>query len=138
MSKSNYLENALLALIYNATAITSIARDAASPITNIKMALHSADPGEGGSQTTSALSYTGYAQKDVPRSGSGFTVSGNQVVNAAEIAFAICTAGSGTASYWSFGDGTNIFHSGAFTTPLVIGVGVIPTVAAGAISITED
>ena len=52
MSKGNTFELDLLALIFNATAIANIADNAAaSPLTSLYVALHTADPGEAGSQT---------------------------------------------------------------------------------------
>jgi hypothetical protein len=54
VSKGNTFENDLLKLIFNATAIANIADNAAaSPLTNLFVALHTADPGEAGDQTTS-------------------------------------------------------------------------------------
>jgi hypothetical protein len=49
MSKSNAFENDLLKLIFNATAIANLADNAASsPLTNLYVSLHTADPGEAG------------------------------------------------------------------------------------------
>ena len=53
MSKGDTFESDLLKLIFNATAIANIADNAASsPLTNLFVPLHTADPGEAGSQTT--------------------------------------------------------------------------------------
>ncbi len=47
MSKGNTFENDLLKLIFNATAIANIADNAgSSPLTNLYVSLHTADPGE--------------------------------------------------------------------------------------------
>lgn len=71
-------ENDIAKLILNATAIANIADNAsASPLTNLYIALHTADPTGAGSQTTSEANYTGYARKAVPRNSSGFTISGS-------------------------------------------------------------
>ena len=62
MSKSNTFENELLALIFNGTGIANLADNAVSgPLTNLYLALHTADPGEGGDQSTNEISYTGYS-----------------------------------------------------------------------------
>ncbi len=54
MSKSDTFEADILKLIFNATAIANLADNAAtSPFTTLGMALHTADPGETGTQTTS-------------------------------------------------------------------------------------
>lgn len=86
MSKGNTFENDLVKLIFQATAIANIADNAASsPLTNLYVSLHTADPGETGDQTTNETAYTGYARVAVARSGSGFTVTNNSVSPAANI-----------------------------------------------------
>lgn len=88
MSKGNNLETDILALIFNATTIPELAEnDTTSPATNITVALHTADPGEAGNQTTSETAYTGYARVNVARTSGGWTVSGNSVSPAANIDF---------------------------------------------------
>ena len=68
MSKGDTFENDLLKLIFNGTAIANIADNAAtSPLTNLFVALHTADPGETGNQSTNEVSYTGYARATVAR-----------------------------------------------------------------------
>ena len=53
MSKSDAFEADLLKLLFNATAIANVADNAASsPLTNLFVALHTADPGETGTQAT--------------------------------------------------------------------------------------
>ena len=94
MSKGNTFEPDLLALIFNATAIANIADNAAtSPLTNLYVSLHTADPGEAGSQTTSETAYTGYARVAVARTSGGWTVASGSVSPNANIA-----SGRGTAS----------------------------------------
>ena len=49
MSKGDTTENDLLKLIFNATPIANLADNAAtSPLTQLAVALHTGDPGEGG------------------------------------------------------------------------------------------
>ena len=61
MSKSNAYETDLLGLLFNGTAIANIADNAASaPLTDLFVALHTADPGEAGNQGTNEANYTGY------------------------------------------------------------------------------
>jgi hypothetical protein len=117
MSKGNTFENDFLKLIFNATTIANIADNAAaSPLTNLFIALHTADPGEAGDQTTSEATYTGYARIAIARTGGGWTVTANNVVNAATAAFAACTAGSNSITHWSVGVATSgaskILYSG--------------------------
>jgi hypothetical protein len=103
--KSNTLRNQLLALEFNATPIASIADNAvASPLTNLHVALHTAFPGYGGSQTTNEVVYTGYSRKAVQRSSAGFTVAGNIVTLTANVLFDERTdAGSAEISFFSVG-----------------------------------
>jgi hypothetical protein len=143
VSKGNTFENDLMLLIFNATGIADIAdNDATSPLTNLQVALHTADPGEGGSQTTSEISYTGYARVAVARTSGGWTVTNNQAVNAATTTFGQCTAGSGTATHFSVGTASSgagkILYSGALNASLAISNGITPQFAAGALVCTED
>src|SRR5574337_121438 len=100
MSKGNTFENDILALIFNATAIANIADNAAtSPLTNLFVSLHTADPGEAGDQTTSEATYTGYARVAVVRTSGGWTVVGSSCSPAANIDFGACTAGTNTITF---------------------------------------
>jgi len=97
-------ESALLKLLFNATAWANVADNAAgSPLTNLYVSLHNADPGEGGSQTTNETAYTNYARQAVARTSGGWTVSGTdptQVVNAAIINFPQCGVTGDTLTHW--------------------------------------
>lgn len=142
MSKGNTFENDLLALIFNATTIANIAINAtSSPLTVLEVALHTADPGEAGNQTTSECAYTSYARVAVTRDNTGWTVSGASVSPAAIIAFPACTGGTETATYASIGTahtGTGkILYSGAITPNLSISSGVTPRLTTAS-TITED
>ena len=105
MSKSNVFENDLLKLIFNATPIAGLADNAASsPVTSLFLALHTADPGEAGAQTTSEISYTGYTRLAVLRTTGGWTVTGNSVSPVADVLFPEMTGGAGgTATHASIG-----------------------------------
>jgi hypothetical protein len=71
---------------------------------NLYLALHTANPGKAGDQTTSEATYTGYARMAIARSAGGFTRTGSvQVSNAALITFAQCTAGNNVITHWSLG-----------------------------------
>lgn len=132
MAGSNFLDSGLLALIYNATTLTGIAVNAtSSPITNIYVALHTADPTASGNQATNEIAYTSYARVAVGRTSGNWTITGNSVSPAASIVFPTGTGGSGTASFWSTGvaasGSTSILNSGAITPPIVCGSGITPT-----------
>jgi hypothetical protein len=142
MSKSNTLENALLELLFKATTFANVAINAtASPITDLQVSLHTADPGEAGSQTTNECAYGSYARVAVARSGSGWTVTGNSVSPAANIDFPQCASGTETATH--FGVGTDasgagrLLYSGTITPNIAISTGVTPRLTTAS-AITED
>ncbi len=153
MSMSNAFENALLLHIYNNSNIANLG-DAtglrgSTTAGSVYVALHTADPGEAGDQTTSECAYTGsggnYARQAVARSAGGWTVSGNTAVNAAVITFPICNTGSSeTATHWSTGfsasGASTIINSGALGANLSItpSPATTPEFAAGAIVISAD
>src|SRR5215471_19642939 len=94
--KANTYDNDLLKLLFNATPIPNIADNAAtSPLTNLYLSLHTADPGAGGNQNTSEATYTSYARVAVARTTGGFTVSSNSCVLANPATFPTPTGGAG-------------------------------------------
>ena len=146
MSKSNTFENSLLLLLFNNTTISDIGDatglEGSATAGSLYVALHTADPGEAGSQVTSEATYTGYARVAVARSGAGWTVAANAVSNAAAITFGENTATSNTLTHFSVGvasAGASVaLYTGALTAELVCGVGVTPAFAIGELDITED
>lgn len=142
MSKSNALETSLLQLLFNATPIANIADNAASsPLTNLYVSLHTADPGEAGNQSTSEIAYTSYARVAVARTSSGWTITGNSVSPNATISFPAGTGGSGTATYFGIGTAASgagvLLYSGALNASIVCGSGYTPQMTT-ATSCTED
>jgi len=142
MSKGNTFINDLLKLIFNATAIANLADNAASaPLTNLYVALHTADPGAAGSQTTSEATYTGYARVAVARTTSGWTAATAQSTSpVATIGFPAGTGGSGTVTHFSIGTASTgtgkILYSGTVTPNIVTGNGVTPQLTT-ATTVTE-
>jgi hypothetical protein len=136
MSKGNTTENDILEYIFKATAISWNGN------TDLYVSLHTADPGEGGSQTTNEANYTSYARATVARSGSGWTVSGNQVENTALIQFPQCTGGSNVITHVAVGTASSgagqVLYSGALNSSLSVSSGIQPQFAAGALTLTED
>jgi len=115
---------------------------------SFQISLHTADPGETGSQTTSETTYTGYARVAVARSTGGWTVSGTaptQVANASATTFGADTAGSATLAFFgiglsSSGAGT-LIGSGTVTSPsggLAVAPGITPSFASGQLVFTCD
>ena len=142
MSKGDTFENDLMKLIFNATAIANIADNAAtSPLTNLFVALHTADPGETGNQTTSEAAYTSYARVSVARTTGGWTVTANSVSPVANISFPAGTGGSGTVTHWSVGTATSgtgkILYSGTVTPNITTGNGITPILTTAS-TVTED
>lgn len=143
MSKGDTFENDVLKLIFNATAIANLADNAASsPLTNLFVALHTADPTDSGSQTSSEATYTNYGRATVARTSGGWTVSGNGVTNAAAVGFAACTGGSNTITHFSIGvavsSTSKALYIGTVSPNLAVSNGITPSFAIGQISITED
>jgi hypothetical protein len=138
MGKSSAFDGDLLKLIFNGTTIANLADNTVtSPLTNLYVALHTADPGVGGTQSTSEITYTGYARVAVARP-AGWTVTGASVSPVADITFAAFGGGAGgTATFASVGVGltagtaTKILYSGTLTPNIVVGAGVTPIVKAG-------
>lgn len=141
MSKGDTFENDWLLLIFNATAIANLAQNnATSPATTLTVALHTADPGEAGTQSTSETAYTGYARIPVNRTSGGWLVTGNSVSPVANIDFGECTAAPGGAiTHFSVGTGTSnkLLYSGTVTPNITMATGVIPRLKTTS-TITED
>jgi hypothetical protein len=145
MSKSNAFENAWLQLVFQNTNIANIG-DAtglrgSATAGQLFFSLHSADPGEVGTQATSEVSYTGYARVGVARSAVGFTVTDNSVSPAENVDFPACTAGTATATHFSVGvassGATVVLYKGAISSNIAISTGVTPRLTT-ATAITED
>lgn len=140
--KGSTYSNDLLKLIFNGTAISGLADNTAtSPITSLYVSLHTADPTASGNQTSSEVTYTGYARAAVARTTGGWTVSTNTVVPAATISFPAGTGGSGTATFWAVGTASSgtgkILYSGAISPSIVTGNGITPQLTTAS-TITEQ
>ena len=141
MSKGNNFETDILALIFNATAIPDLAEnDATAPAATLTVALHTADPGEAGSQATSEIAYTGYARIAVARTSGGWTVAAGSVSPVNPITFGEMTGGAGgTVTHFSVGTGVadELLYSGTVAPNIVVATGVTPELTT-ATAITED
>lgn len=143
MGKSTTTNNNVLKLIFNATAWANIADNAAaSPLTNLYVALHTGDPGAGGTQSTSEATYTNYGRVSVARTTSGWTASSASSTSpVATITFPAGTGGSGTVTHFSVGVGssgaTAILYSGTVTPNIVTGNGITPALSTSS-TITES
>jgi hypothetical protein len=141
MSKSDVLEGQILDLLFNGTAIPNLAvNTAASPATTLTIALHTADPGETGIQTTNETAYTGYARVTVARTSGGWVRTGSSMSPVSSIDFGECTALPGaTITHASIGTGVsnNIMYKGPLSPTIAMAVGVIPRIK-NTSTITED
>lgn len=146
MSKGNTFENDLLLLIFNNTDIADIG-DAgglqnSAVAGSLYLALHTGDPGEAGTATTSECAYGSYARVAVARSGAGWTVAANEAENAALAQFPECTSGSETITHVSIttasSGASKILYSGALSSSRSVSAGIQPQFAAGALTVTED
>lgn len=143
MSKGNTFENDLLQLIFHGTAIANLADNAASsPLTELYVSLHTGDPGEGGSQTTNETAYTGYARVAVPRSSSGWTITGNSASPTSTIEFGECTGSPGDPiTHFAVGTATTgtgkILYKGSISPTITMAAGIIPRIKTTS-TITED
>jgi hypothetical protein len=146
MSMSNTAETALLLHYFNNSDVANVG-DAtglrgSTAAGNFYCALHTADPGEAGTQTTNESAYTSYDRVAIPRTAGGFTVSGNQVVNAALVQFPLCTGGSSTVTHWSIGTAASgagsIVLKGSLSSSLNVANGIQPQFNAGALAPTVD
>lgn len=143
MSKGDTFENDVLKLIFNATTIANLAINAtSSPLTSLYVALHTADPTDSGSQTSSESAYTNYARVGVTRDSSGWTVTGNSAANTAAVGFPACGVTGSTVTHFSIGvaasSTSKALYIGALTSSLAVSNGITPSFAIGALTITED
>lgn len=144
MSATNACENGLLLLLFNNTDFAGIGdagglQNSASA-GSLYVSLHTGDPGEGGSQTTSESAYTNYARVAVARSGAGWTVSGSNVSNTAAVTFPACGVTGSTITH--FGIGTDSSGAGTLlfkgTCSLSVSSGITPSFAIGALDVDCD
>ena len=142
MSASNALETALLALMFNNTACANFG-DAgglqpSSAPGSTQLALSTGTLADTDTLlTASETAYTTYARPTQARSAAGWTVSGNQVSNAALITFGLDTVGAGVVAH-SLGLGFiatgNVLALWAIlTADLTINPGVTPQFAIGSL-----
>ena len=144
MSKSNATENDYVKFEANAVAMPAYGA-------SLQINLHTADPGEGGTATTNAPTYTGYAAVSVSRDGAGFTIcdgtnpyapnaSGSAYKNAAQVTFPEATGGSDTITHTSVSviATSQILRSAALTASINVSNLITPLFPAGTLVYAED
>ena len=146
MSATNAFETDLLKLIFQNVALANVG-DASglqpsSTAGSLYISLHTGDPGETGDQTTSEANYTGYGRVAVARSADGWTVTGNNVSNAAKVTFGACSAGTNAVTHFGIGTAEttagHLLFSGALTASLAVSAGITPEFAIGDLDVTAD
>jgi hypothetical protein len=134
MSKGNTAENDILKMVLKGTDPSWRGN------ANRYIALHTADPGEAGSQTTSECAYTSYARVAVPVA--DWTDGGSSFTNSALVQLPQCTGGSETITHFSIGTLSSgagqILYKGALSASLAVSNLIQPQFAIGAITVTED
>lgn len=146
MSKADSWESDLLKLLFQAVAMANVADNAAaSPLTNLYVSLHTADPGETGTQATNETTYTNYLRVAVARTSGGWTVSGTaptQVANAATVAFPQCGATGATITHVGLGTASSgagkLLYSMALSANLIVSNLEAPQFLASTLIFTED
>ena len=145
MSKSNTFENELLLHVFNNSNISDVG-DAtglrgSTAAGNLWVSLHTANPDETGTQTSSEVSYTGYARVSVARSSAGWTVTGNSVSPTAAITFPTCTGGTATVTHFAVGTASTgagkVLYYGTVTPNISVSNGVTPQLTTSS-TISED
>lgn len=141
MALTNSAETALLALIFNNTAWANIGNSGglqpSGAAGSLYVALFEGDPTDAGT-VTSECDYTSYARVAVARSGAGWTVSGDEAVNAALVSFPKATGGDNTATHWGVchsSAGGNVVLHGELNEPLAISNNITPVFEAGQLKI---
>ncbi len=142
MSISNVTESAMLRLVFQAVAWGGYADDAAAnPETSIVVGLHTADPTDTGTMSTSEVAYTSYSRMNVARSPAGWAETSGAVSPVGNVDFPAGTGGSGTVSFFSTGKSGGgaaaILWSGTVTPNIVTGNTVTPRLTT-ATTITLD
>lgn len=126
----------LYKLIFWGTPIANLADNAATlPLTNLYASLHTADPGTGGNQSTSELSYVPYARIAVARGSAGWSI-GLFISPNVDIVFAKPTGSAGQiATFGSIGFAASgagkIICRGALSAPVTAIIGNAPKILRG-------
>lgn len=146
MSATNAFENGLLSLIFqnanygNVGDAGGLRGALTAGVHNVS--LHTGDPGEAGTQSTSETTYPGYARITVARDVSNWAVASGTADNIAAITYGTCSSGGATLTNFGIGhsaSGAGTLHiKGALTSPLSVSTGITPSFAPGALDITLE
>ena len=146
MSFSNAFEGELLRLLLENEDILVLGdagglRGSVVP-GSIYVALHTADPGETGDQTTSEATYTGYARKGVARNSTEWADVAGTSDNVNDIVFDPCTGLSDIITHFSMGVASSgaslMLWYGAVTPNIAVSNGITPQIDAGDLDLSID
>jgi hypothetical protein len=143
MPKATAACNSVVNLMYRATAWANVADNAAaSPFTNVYVALHTGNlTAATNQQTDNETAYTNYARQAGARSTGWDAASGGATANSATISFPQCGVTGATLTHVSTGTAVSgvgtVWHYGALNSSLVVSAGITPQFAAGALTVTE-
>lgn len=134
----NYLK-----LVFQAVNWANIADNTAtSPLTNLYVSLHTADPTASGNQQSSEAAYSGYLRVAVVRTSSGWSISGETITNVGAITFPASTSGPEVETFVGVGTASSgagiLLWAGPLSASLTVNNGITPSFAAGQLSITES
>lgn len=136
MSLGNTTEIDILKYILNGTAPAWAGNG------SFYLGLHSADVGEGGSQTTNEIAYGSYARIAIARTSGGFTATGNPAFNTALVQAIQSTSDGATITHWSLGTASSgagqVILKGALDSPIPSTTGIQPQFPASALTISVD
>jgi hypothetical protein len=144
VSASDAFETSLLGLIFtnvNAANVGDATGLRGSTTAGVfYVSLHTADPTDAGTQSSSEAGYTNYARVSIARDTSNWTVTNDVADNDSTITFATCGVTGATVTYFLLGSATsgagNHFLNGALSASLAISSGITPSFAAGALDCT--
>lgn len=135
MSKSNTTENDVLKMALQGTDPSWRAG------ATLYCALHTADPGDAGTATTSEATYTGYARVALAKS-TAWTDGGSSFSNANLVQFPKCTGGTNAITHFSIVTSASgvgqIIYSGALSSSLAVSNNIQPQFGVGELVVTED
>jgi hypothetical protein len=136
VSKGNTTEADYIAFMFNATSMPSYGAI-------LYVSLHTADPGESGTQATNECAYGAYDRVAVTRDAGGWTLASNQSSNTAQVTFPECSSGTESATHVAIGTDDyptagQILYSGALTDAIAISLNITPLFPIAALVVTED
>ena len=109
---------------------------------NRYIALHTADPANAGTQTTSEATYTGYARVAVTAATGFSAASAGASQNTGLIQFPQCTGGTNVITHVSIGTATTgagqIIYRGALNASLSVANLIQPQFSIGSLTATEQ